>query len=80
MLYLIWELLIKVRDLYQLIYAIFCYLYALFILYRAYFASKVYFFICKTEILKKSVGPISENGAYILQHWDPIPWDPSWLR
>ena len=34
-------------------------LYALFILYRAYFASKVDFFICKTEILKKSVGPIS---------------------
>ena len=53
MLYLIWESLIKVGDLYRLIYGIFCFLYALFILYRAYFASKVDFFICKTEILKK---------------------------
>ena len=65
--YLIWDLLIKVVDLYRLIYAIFWYLYALFILYRAYFASKVYFFICKTEflrILKKKVGAISENWGY----------------
>ena len=50
MLYFIWDLLIKVGDLYRLIYVIFCYLYALFILYRAYFASKVYFFICKRRV------------------------------
>ena len=77
--YLIWDLLIKVGDLYQLIYVFFCYLHALFILYRAYFASKVYFFICKTEFLrilkKKRWGNFGELGLYFASlgsQWDPM--------
>ncbi len=50
--YLIWDFLIKFGDLYRIIYAFFCYLHALYILYRAYFAFKVDFFICKTEFLR----------------------------
>ena len=73
--YLIWDFLIKFGDLYRIIYAFFCYLHALFILYRAYFASKVDFFICKTEILKKSVGPISGGWGLFSATLGSHMWD-----